>query len=263
MSNSQAATSVTSQPSIWTRFWRLPELTVARFTLLSYLRSVWIFVDIVFIWFLYAFLFLEFGGNVGYFYGTAGQGLGVLAVVDTVVIVQRSLKTARAYLPLSHLSSRSAYVRGLILATCVLRVPLFLLTLLLASSYHSHVPVLGIQGATLANMRPGAIGLLLNCMLLATLTIVLSLPIATRRIQIVFLAWLVGMLYSNVGGTAFAHYLSVLRLPLNPLLICYNLGLNPALDGYTLLMLLLAVVYLVALTYLADFWLARQDLIFL
>ncbi len=40
-----------------------------------------------------------------------------------------------------------------------------------------------IQGATLANMLPGALGLLLNCLILAALTVVLSVPIATRRIQ--------------------------------------------------------------------------------
>lgn len=116
-------------------FWYLPSLTVARFTLVSYMRSGWILGDIVFVWLLYAAFFLEFGGNVAYFYQIAGQGLGALAVLGTIVMVQRAM-SARVYLPLSRLTSRSAYIRGLMIATGVLRIPLFLLTLLLGAGYH-------------------------------------------------------------------------------------------------------------------------------
>ena len=245
----------------WRRFWRMPTFTVARFTIWSYIRSGWILGDIIFIWFLYAFLFLEFGGNVSYFYGTVGQGLGILAIMDTVVIVQRSLKTTRLYLPLSHLSSRSAYIRGLIMATALLRIPLFLLMLLLAASYHRFVPHVGIQEATFANMLPGAIGLLLNCMVLSTLTVVLSAPVATRLIQIGFLIWLVAVLYANNNLNIVAHYLTISHVPLVPLLSCYNLGLTASIDGYGLVMVVLAIAYIIGLTWLADFWLSRRDLI--
>jgi len=40
-------------------FWRLPSLTVARFTLVSYIRSGWILGDIAIVWLLYAAFFLE------------------------------------------------------------------------------------------------------------------------------------------------------------------------------------------------------------
>src|SRR5438270_2579238 len=120
-------------------FWRLPSLVVARFTLLSYIRSGWILGDIALVWLLYALFFLEFGGNVAYFFGTAGQGLGALAILGTVVMVQRAM-SARVYLPLSRLTSRSAYIRGLVIATGVLRVPLFLILLVLAQSYHQFSP---------------------------------------------------------------------------------------------------------------------------
>src|SRR5438067_13650643 len=87
---------VVNVPQILKEFWRLPSLTVARFTLVSYMRSGWILGDVVFVWLLYAIFFLEFGGNVAYFFGTAAQGLGVLAILGTVIMVQRAL-SARVY----------------------------------------------------------------------------------------------------------------------------------------------------------------------
>ena len=74
-------------------FWRLPSLTVARFTLVSYIRSGWILGDIAIVWLLYAAFFLEFGGNVAYFFGTTGQGLGALAILGTIVMVQRAMSS--------------------------------------------------------------------------------------------------------------------------------------------------------------------------
>src|SRR5260370_1268372 len=82
------------------------------------------------------------------------------------------------------------------------RLPIFLMLMLLALGYHQFSPpkcFIGdcIEGATVANMTIGAIGLLVNCIIISTLTVVLSVPVATRRIQIVFLIWLVTVLYSN------------------------------------------------------------------
>src|SRR5436305_5797251 len=142
-------------------FWRLPSLVVARFTLLSYIRSGWILGDIAIVWLLYAAFFLEFGGNVAYFFGTTGQGLGALAILGTIVMVQRAM-SARVYLPLSRLTSRSAYIRGLVIATGVLRIPLYLLMMLLGMGFHTHAPSWGIQGANFSNMLVGSVGLLAN-----------------------------------------------------------------------------------------------------
>jgi hypothetical protein len=149
-----------------------------------------------------------------------------------------------------------------VLARAVLRVFAFFLMLLLALGYHAHEPGLGIQGATLANMLPGALGLLLNCLILTALTVVLSVPVATRRIQIVFLAWLAAVLYSNTNPGIVAQYLSVVRIPLAPLLANYALGTTAAsITGYDLLMLLLAIGYIVVLTLLATLLFNRRDLI--
>jgi hypothetical protein len=256
-SSSLQATAALSPVSLW----RSPTLTIARFMLKSHIRSGWILGDIVFIWFLYAAFFYEFGGDVPYFYGVMNEALSVLAVLSTIVMTQRAM-TARMYLPLSRLSSRSAYIRGLIVATAFLRVPSFLLALILASGFHNHAPHIGIQDATLSSMLPGAVGLLLNTILVAALTVVLYRPLATRLLQIIFLLWCVALLYSNTDNSIVAQYLSVVRLPLVPVTVCYSLGTGGALDIYSLAMVLVIIGYLIALVFLAIFLLNRRDLIF-
>lgn len=247
-------------------FWRLPSLTVARFTLVSYVRSGWILGDVVFVWLLYAIFFLEFGGNVSYFFGTAGQGLGVLAILGTVVMVQRAMN-ARVYLPLSRLTSRSAYIRGLVIATGILRVPLFLMLMLLALSYHhfSPPPCEGIgqciEGATMSNMTIGAVGLLANCIVIATLIVTFSAPIATRRARILLLVWFAAVLYSNTSPGPVAAVLGVTRIPLIPLAICFNLGATGPIDWSGAAALLMMAVYVVGLTLLGAYWMRRRDLL--
>jgi hypothetical protein len=243
------------------RIWRLPTLTVARFVLWSYLRSGWVLADIVYLWFLYALLFSGSGGDAAYFYGAVSPWLYALAILDTAIIVQRSLKTARVYLPLSRLSSRSIYIRGVIAATAIWRIPIFIVMLGLSAGYHKYAPSIGIYGATLGNMLPGAIGLLLNCMLLSTLTVLLLAPVGTRRIQIVFLAWLMIVLYASTHFDIVSQYLVVLRIPLNPFFLCYSVGLNGTIDLYGIGMMILTAAYIFGLILLAQFWLSRRDLI--
>jgi len=250
--------------SVLTRFWRLPTLTVARFTLRSYVRSGWILGDIVFIWLTYAIFYLEFGGNVSYFFGTAGEAMGVLSVLSTIVITQRAM-SARVYLPLARLTSRASYIRGVMLATCVLRVPAYLLLMILAMSYHRFSPPscnpLCIADATVGSMMLGSLGLLINCSILAILTVLLFRPIATRLIQIIFVAWLALVLYTNTSNNIVATYFSWVRIPLAPLVACYNLGTTGTIDWYGVLMLIVAIGYIVGLVTLVEFLLGKRDLI--
>lgn len=95
----------------------------------------------------------------------------------------------------------------------------------------------------------------------SVLTIILYRPIATRLMQIAFLAWCAAMFYSNTSPTIVAQDLSVTRLPLTPIIACYNLGTTGTIDLYGFSMLLLTLVYIVALTFLTDFLLNRRDLI--
>ena len=256
----------TSSPNTFTRFWRSPTLVVTRFTLRSYVRSGWILGDVVFVWLAYAIFFLEFGGNVAYFFGTAGEALGVLSILSTIVMTQRAMN-ARVYLPLARLTSRSAYVRGVILASSVLRIPAFLLLMIMAMSYHQFSPPpcnpTCIADATLSSMTLGGIGLLVNCWILSTLTVLLSIPIATRRIQIIFLAWFALVLYTNTSNDIVATYFSWVRIPLAPLAACYNLVTTGFVNWYSFLIVLLAIGYIFVLTALAEFLLRKRDLILL
>ncbi len=253
-----------SSPGALTHFWRLPTLTVTRFTLRSYVRSGWILGDIVFIWLTYAIFYLEFGGNVAYFFGTASEAMGVLSILSTIVMTQRAM-SARVYLPLARLTSRSAYIRGVMLATCVLRVPAYLLLMMLAMSYHNFSPPscnpLCIADATVGSMTLGSVGLLVNCSMLAILTVLLSRPIATRLIQILFVAWLALVLYTNTSNNIVATYFSWVRIPLAPLAACYNLGTTGTIDWYGVLMLIIAIGYIVGLVALVEFLLRKRDLI--
>lgn len=248
--------------SLLREFWRLPSMTVARFTLLSYVRSGWILGDIVIVWLLYAAFFLEFGGNVAYFFGTAGQGLGALAIIGPVVMVQRAMN-ARVYLPLSRMTSRSSYIRGLVIAAGVLRLPLNVMMMLLALGYHNFEPSFGIEGATVTNMTVGMLGLLVACVILSTLTVAFSAPIATRLARIGLLAWLAAVLYTSTGpgSNPVATVLSVSRIPLIPLSACLNFGPAGSIDWSGLLALLIACGYIVGLTLLAEYWMARRDLL--
>src|SRR5258708_26314580 len=99
MSSSSSLTMAPGLSRVVVELGRRATVTVGRFTLRSDVRSGWILGDVVFVWLLYAMFFLEFGGDVTYFYGTAGQGLGALAILGTVVMTQRAMN-ARVYLPL-------------------------------------------------------------------------------------------------------------------------------------------------------------------
>jgi hypothetical protein len=95
--------------------------------------------------------------------------------------------------------------------------------------------------------------LIVNCIVLSTLTVVLSVPIATRRIQIVFLAWLAAVLYSNSNFGPVASALAVTRIPLAPLAACFGFGTTGIVGWYGVLMVIVAVGYVVGLTLLAGF----------
>ncbi len=254
MSATQVSPRTFHSPSLWRR----PELTVARFTLSSYLKSGWLLLDIVFIWLLYAAFFLDFGGNVTYFFTIANNGLGAITILGTAILVRRAMQ-ARIYLHLAHLSSRATYIRGVILAAIFLRIPLYLLMLLLGGGYHRYAPSFGIQGATIGNILAGSMGTLLITIVVVVLTVVLSRPIATRLIQILFLLWLV-LLLTPQTNPYLAPFLALTHLPIAPLAACYNLA-NSGIGWYQLLMLVIAIGYIVGLAWLAEYWLAKRDLI--
>jgi hypothetical protein len=101
----------------------------------------------------------------------------------------------------------------------------------------------------------GSVGLLANCIVIATLTITLSPPIATRYARMVFLFWLALTLYSLAQGDALPWW----ALPFAPLSASYSLS-SAGFSSQAIVGLVGAAVYVVGLTALAQWWMARRDL---
>lgn len=240
------------------RGYRSPAVTVARLTLESYFRSGWMWGEFVLALVFFAALFFPFLENVSYFYGTSTWDLSAIAVLGTTIMARQSA-SARAYTVLARLSTRAAYSRGLILATALMRVPLFLFMcalVLLARRLSDPTP---------ANILIGVPGLLTINMLVSTLTVTLTSPTGTRRQRIVFLAWIAIVLFSASPifrlPDVVINILGVTRLPLIPVGICYNIGVNSSLDSSALPGFLLVALYIAALVWLAGYWLERRELL--
>lgn len=233
----------------WNAIWRSQTVTISRHIIASYVRGRWLWGELVVVLAFYAFYDLEYPGNMVYFFGTAGEGLGALAIVASAILAFRATR-ARMYLTLARLPSRGAYVRGMMLAASILRIPLYLLLMCLALVTHRITGTITVGG-----MFWGSLGLLANCTVLAVATITLSPPIATRYARIVFLFWLALALYSFTQGNA----LPGLRLPLIPLSDSYTLA-SAGFSLQALFGLAGAAVYVVALAALAQWWMARRDL---
>jgi hypothetical protein len=110
-------------------------------------------------------------------------------------------------------------------------------------------------------MSMGAVGLLANCMVISTLIVTFSAPIATRRARIILLLWFAAVLYSNTSLGPVAAVLAVTRIPLIPLAMCYNFGATGTIGWAGIGALLMMAVYIVGLTLLAEYWMRRRDLL--
>ena len=226
---------------------------MARFTLRSYARSGWLWGEFVFVLAFFP-VFWTYPGTEGYFFSTGGAGLGMLALLGTAIMVHRAMG-ARIYLSLARLPSRSACTRGLVLATGVLRLPLYLMLLAMALAFHRIIE------PHAADIVLGSFGAVINCLVVSTLVVTLSPPIATRLMRIGFLGWLVLALAPLPGIDWLATLFSLARLPLLPIATSIGLGTTPGAGLVGLWPLPVEALYLVGLTFAANFLLARRDLI--
>jgi hypothetical protein len=206
----------------------------------------------------FAALFFPFMENVAYFYGTSIWDLSAIAILGTAIMVRQST-SARTYIVLSRLTSRSAYSRGLMLATGILRIPIFLFFMILVLLTHR------LLNPTVDNMLIGAIGLLPVTILASSVTVVLSSPIGTRRKRMVFLAWVALVLFSISPifqlPDAVLSVLSIVRIPLAPIATCYLVSINGTLPAISLLGFAGIVLYIVVLAFLAGYWLEQRELL--
>ncbi len=233
--------------------WHLPAVAVARFTLRSYARSGWLWGELVYVLAFFV-IFWTYPGTEAYFFSTSGVGLGILALLGTAIMVHRAM-SARVYLALARLPSRSACTRGLALATGALRIPLYLLLLALALAFHK------IDHAQAADIVIGSLGVVANCLVVSTLVVTLSPPAAPRLARICFLFWLVIALAPPPGIDWLAALFSLARLPFLPLATSLSLGTTPHLGLAGFWPLPVEALYIIGLALAADFLLKRRDLI--
>lgn len=206
----------------------------------------------------FAALFFPYMESTAYFYGTSIWDLSAIAVLGTVAMIRQST-SARMYTLLSRLSSRSAYSRGLMLATGVLRVPLFLFFCILVLAAHR------LTDLTPGTLLVGMLGLLPITMLVSTLTVALTSPIGSRRKLMVFLVWVALVLFSIspvvLVPDAALNVLSIVRIPLAPITWCYGVSVSGYMSMDLLWGTLGVAVYVAGLGRLAGYWLEKKELL--
>src|SRR5579864_1669911 len=219
-------TKTPNQKESWfTRLLASPSLEIARFTLFGYMRSGWILLDIVLIWLIFSVFFSASSVSTNEFFSLASPSLAIEAIVSSIIMTHRAMR-ANSYLPLSRLSSRSPYLYGVMIAASVPRIPLYGLLLLITLVGSS------ITDMTWLNMLSGSFGIILVCTLCALLTVTLSKPIATRLTRIFFLSWVVLAFYAaSPLANPIRQYLSIVQVPLQPIALCYQFGIQGFIDG--------------------------------
>jgi hypothetical protein len=206
----------------------------------------------------FAALFFPFQEDVPYFYGTSNWDLSTIAVLGAAIMV-RQATSARTYVLLARLSSRASYSRGLMLAAAALRMPIFLFMLLLVLVAHRLI------NPTVEKMFIGTLGLLPTTLLISVLTVVLSSPIATRLMRILFLTWIAVVLFSISPiftlPSSVLNVLEIVRIPLWPISACYQVSVSGTIGLTGVVGMLLIAVYILGLALVAGMWLERCELL--
>ncbi|HEX9132685.1 MAG TPA: hypothetical protein VF844_10355 [Ktedonobacteraceae bacterium] len=255
MQEMQSTTNITIYPKA---LWRTPAITVAHLTLESYFRSGWMWAEFVLVLVFFAALFFPFQEDVPYFYGTSNWDLSGIAILGAAIMV-RQATSARTYVLLARLSSRASYCRGLMLATAVLRIPIFLFMLLLVLLAQRLI------NPAADKMFIGAIGVLPNTILVSVLAVALSSPMATRLKRIFFLVWIAVVLFSISPifsvPASILNVLAIVRVPLWPISACYQVSVSGTIGLTGVLGMLSVAVYIFGLALIAGNWLERRELL--
>jgi hypothetical protein len=232
--------------------WRWPSVSLAHFLLAGYSRSAWLWAEFV----VTAAIFIvlkDYAGTAGYWYTVASIGLGAEAVAGTAVFARRALGP-RAYLPLTRLRSRGAYVRGIALAAGIIRVPLCLLfyALVLLAKRMTDV--------TTPRILASLIALLAGQLVLVAGTTAFTHPVATRVERIGLALWLILALSWYTATGVAAQVLAIVHLPMVPISVGYELAQSGRPSGVGAVAMLGDVALIVTLIALAGWRLSKRDL---
>lgn len=179
-----------------------------------------------------------------YFFTVAGLALSLLTVASTYVLVH-------AIAPLKPLQPSMTTPSGRPSGTGAV-APVLAAALIRTLQCYLLLGFVFIGGqlsdASAATLVPGMIGLIANCVLLATITVTLSTPFVHRVVQLAFLAWIGVALASYQATGTIATLLLYVRLPLLPFAACYAFGVTTIIDRAGLLALGIEALYCLALT---------------
>lgn len=229
------------------------QATLTRSIAVRYLRSRWFVAEVVAIAVMFALCFgAPFDG--AYFYRIAGLALSLFALFATYGL-DHAVTLPHTYLRRSLRTLGRPTVAPLVFVAAIARLITFVLLLSLVLIFHR------LNAVEPLALLAGAVGLLANCALVATVTIVCSTPFAGRGVQFGLLAWLVAALATYSPSTLFSSVPVVswvLRLPLLPFAACYDLGVT-GMIGWSGVAALLAEVGVIAVAVaLADTGLRRR-----
>ncbi len=194
------------------RAWRTDTAEVARRTLWSYAHSLLPLVEAGIVLAIFALAF-AYPVGAAHFFDTAGLALALWAVPAVDVLTHSTARTGA----LDDVERRSA-LRGLALAASLTRVGPFALLLALTLITQR------LPGAPGGMLVAGTLGLLVNCAVVATLTIAFGALFASRSRRFGLIVWLDLALVSYQASGALGAVLAVLRLPLLPFAACYAFG---------------------------------------
>jgi len=225
-------------------------IAAAALALRRFVRSRWLPIDLALLLALFLVCF-RFPFGATYFFDITTFGIGGITVVTAYALV-RILVPPITYLRMGLRSSLRGVLTGLTLATAVISTFLILLLLFLALITQRFA------GTTAGLLVAGAIGLIANCILLGTLTIVLSTPATNTLLRLAFLVWLVLAFASYNADGFLAVLLFPARLLLLPFAVCYNFGVTGVIGWGGLLALLAEAAYVFGLVWFADVMLRRR-----
>src|SRR6202165_3630427 len=232
--------------------WRAHTTTVMRISLSNYVRSGWVFLELAIV--LGAAALAPAGphsdnaGGLPSFFGVSGTLFIGESLIGSLLLGRRSFGPS-AYMFLARLPSRRPYAAGVVLASTALRIPLFVLMVILGIGLGKLVD------PPVAWLLLAGLGMLLPACLVASVAILLSPPVGTRITLAIILVWLL-VIFRPTRTTAGLppdanRALDLLWVPLRPALDSIVSSTHGIAAGWSVVPVLVQAAYLIGIAVLA------------